>query len=326
MFAKAIIFILAALGTLANPAVTANAQDYPNKVVRLVVPYPASGTPDQLARQVANRLTQSWGQPVVVENRPGAGTIIGAELVARSAPDGYTILFTTDPTMTVNVFLYQKLPYDPDKDFIPVSQLLEWHMVMMASPSLPANNLQELVAYAKANPGKLSYASYGKGSQAHLAAELLKATAGLDITHVPYKGMADALPATLRGDVQFTFGSAITARPLLEAGRLKVLGIGGTKRSSLMLNVPTFAEQGFTTVEAPVWLGIFVAAGTPVSIVERIRRDFVALFNEPEFKQREATDRGYAVVGSSPAEFAAYIKKDRESRGRAVRLAGIRPE
>jgi tripartite-type tricarboxylate transporter receptor subunit TctC len=314
-----------ALVTLAmtNQAV---AQEFPNKVVRIVMPYPAGGVPDIMARQFAQRLTTTWGQSVIVENKPGAGTIVGTQFVARSAPDGHTILFTTDPTMTVNKFLYKNLPYDPDKDFIPVTQLLEFHQVLMAHPSVPASSLRELIVYAKANPGKLSYASYGVGSQAHIAGELLKNAAAVDITHVPYKGFGDAGPAMLRGEVSFTFGAATTAGPLMAAGRIKGLAIGGDKRSPVLPDVPTFAELGYPEVVAPVWFGVFVPAGTPAHVVDRINRDFVAIINDPEYRKKEVLGRGYEPIGSSPTEFAAYIRKDREMRGRAAKLAGIVPE
>lgn len=306
---------------LAAPALA----QWPARPVRIVVAYPAGGGIDVLARQLAERLGPMWGQPVVVENRPGGSTIPATELVAKSPPDGHTILLTTDATFSINPHLFAKLPYS-DKDFIAVTQLILLQQLLLAHPSLPANDLKELIALARERPGTLNYGSYGSGSQPHLAAEILKSKAGVDIVHIPYKGIPFAVPAAIAGEVQLTFSGIASSRPHVEAGRLKALAIGGDKRSSLMPNVLTFAEQGFPEVETHAWFGLFVPAGTPRAAVDRIHRDTAAILRDPAFREKEVVQKGYELVASSPEEFAVYLVRDREARGRAVKISGARAE
>lgn len=315
--------VLFALLTLifATPALA----QWPARPVRIVVAYPAGGGIDVLARQLAERLGPMWGQPVVVENRSGGSTIPATELVAKSPPDGHTILLTTDATFSINPHLFAKLPYS-DKDFVAVTQLIVLQQLLLAHPSLPANDLKGLIALARERPGTLNYGSYGSGSQPHLAAEILKSKSGVDIVHIPYKGIPFAVPAAIAGEVQLTFSGIASSRPHVEAGRLKALAIGGDKRSPLMPSVPTFAEQGFPEVETHAWFGMFVPAGTPRAAVDRIHRDTAAILRDPAFREKEVVQKGYELVASSPEEFAAYLVRDREARGRAVKLSGAKAE
>ena len=311
------------LAAAATPA--ALAQGYPSKPVRSVVAYPPGGGIDVLARQLAERLAPQWNQPVVVENRPGATTNLAAELVAKSAPDGHTILLTSDSTFSINPHLFAKLPF-AERDFIPVTQLVLLQQVMLANPSLGVGNVAELVALARARPGTLNYGSYGAGSQPHLAAEMLNHKAGIGLVHVPYKGLSFTIPATIAGEVQLTFAGIASSRAPVEAGRLKALAIGGAKRSPLMPDVPTFTEQGFPEVETHAWFGLFVPSGTPRAAVERIHRDVTTILNDPAFLEKEIVQRGYDLVASSPEAFAAYIVRDRAARGEAVKISGAKLE
>jgi tripartite-type tricarboxylate transporter receptor subunit TctC len=246
--------------------------------------------------------------------------------VAKSTADGHTILLTTDATFSINPHLYARLPFDPQRDFMPVTMLVLLQQLLVANPSLPANTLAELIRLAKEQPGKINYASYGSGSQPHLSGEMLKYKAGIDLVHVPYKGISLAVPAVMAGEVQLTFAGIATSLPQLKAGRIKALAIGGPKRSPLLPEVPTFAELGYPEVETHAWFGLFLPTGSPAEAVERIYRDTKKILDEPEFRQKQLIEKGYDVVGSSPAEFAAYIRKDSESRGRAVKISGAKAE
>jgi len=304
----------------------AHAQAWPAKPVRIVVAYPPGGGIDVMARQLADKLAPAWGQPVVVENRPGANTIVATDAVAKSAPDGHTVLMTTDATFSINPHLYAKLPFDTQRDFVPVTMLVLLHQLLVAHPSLPANSLAELIALAKAKPGAINYASYGSGSQPHLAGEMLKNKAGIDLVHVPYKGISLAVPAVMAGEVQLTFAGIATSTPPLRSGRIKAIAIGGPTRSPLYPQVPTFAELGYPEVETHAWFGLFLPAGSPKEAVSRIYLDVKRILDEPDFRQKQLIDKGYDVVGSSPDEFAAYIKRDSENRARAVKISGAKAE
>ena len=304
----------------------AHAQSWPTKPVRIVVAYPPGGGIDVMARQIAEKVTPAWGQPVVVENKPGANTILATDAVAKSAADGHTILMTTDATFSINPHLYSKLPFDTQRDFIPVTMLVLLQQLLVAHPALPASTLQDLIKLAKAKPGSINYASYGSGSQPHLSGEMLKNKAGIDLVHVPYKGISLAVPAVMAGEVQLTFAGIATSMPQLKAGRIKPIAIGGPKRSPLLPEVPTFTELGFPEVETHAWFGFFLPAGAPKEAVSRIHLDVKRVLEEPEFRQKQLIDKGYDVVGSSPDDFAAYIRKDSESRGRAVKISGAKAE
>jgi tripartite-type tricarboxylate transporter receptor subunit TctC len=302
------------------------AQGWPSKPVRMVVAYPPGGGIDVLARQLAEKLTPGWGQPVIVENKPGASTILAADLVAKSPADGHTLLLSTDATFSINPHLYAKLPFDTQRDFIPVTMLVLLQQLLVANPSLPANTLPELIRLAKEKPGTINYASYGSGSQPHLSGEMLKYKAGIDLVHVPYKGISLAVPAVMAGEVQLTFAGIATSMPQLKAGRIKAIAIGGTQRSPLLPQVPTFAELGFPEVETHAWFGLFLPAGSPREAVERIYRDTKKILEEPEFRQKQLVEKGYEVVASSPQEFAAYIRTDSANRARAVKISGAKAE
>lgn len=318
--------ILSSLFLLFFCAAGAGAQGWPAKPVRILVAYPPGGGIDVMARQIAEKLSPAWGQPVVVENKPGANTILAADSAAKSPPDGTTILMTTDATFSINPHLYARLPYDARRDFIPVTMLVLLQQLLVANPQLPVNTLAELIAYAKQNPGKVNYASYGSGSQPHLSGEMLKYKAGIDLVHVPYKGISLAVPAVIAGEVQLTFAGIATSMGPLKAGRIKALAIGGRSRSPLLPEVPTFAELGYPEVETHAWFGFFLPAGSPQQALERIYQDTKKILAEPEFRDRQLVAKGYEVVGSAPAEFAAYLTKDSESRARAVKISGAKAE
>ena len=315
------LHVVAALLPLA-----AAAQGWPTKPVRFVVAYPPGGGIDVLGRQLAEKLTPAWGQPVLVENRPGANTIVATDAVAKSGADGHTVLLTTDATFSINPHLYAKLPYDAQRDFAPVTMLVLLHQLLVAHPSLQANTLEELIKLAKAKPGTINYASYGSGSQPHLAGEMLKNKAGIDLVHVPYKGISLAVPAVIAGEVQLTFAGIATSMPQLKSGRIKALATGGAARSPLLPQVPTFAELGYPEVETHAWFGLFLPAGSPREAVARIHQDTKRILDEPDFRQKQLVDKGYEVVASAPEDFVIYLKNDSASRQRAVRISGAKAE
>jgi tripartite-type tricarboxylate transporter receptor subunit TctC len=304
----------------------AHAQGWPARSVRIVVAYPPGGGIDILARQIADKLAPQWAQPVVVENKPGANTILAADAVAKSAADGHTILMTTDATFSINPHLYARLPYDAQRDFMPVTMLVLLQQLLVAHPSLPANSLSELIVLAKAHPGTINYASYGSGSQPHLSGEMLKHKAGIDLVHVPYKGISLAVPAVMAGEVQLTFAGIASSMGPLKSGRIKPIAIGGAQRSPLLPEVPTFAELGYPEVETHAWFGLFLPAGSPKEAAARIYRDTKKILDEPEFRQKQLVEKGYEVVGMSPDEFIGYLKKDSETRARAVKISGAKAE
>ncbi len=328
-FVAAVLMTCAALSATpaqAQASSPGSGQAYPNKTIRIVVPYPAGGGIDLIARAIGNQLTQRWGQPVVIENKPGAGTIVAADSVAKSSPDGYTLMLTTDSTISVNPHLYAKLPYDPVKDFAPVTQLVLLNQLLLANPAVPASNLKELIAYAKANPGKLNYASYGSGSQPHLAMEMLKSQSGIEVVHVPYKGIPQAVPAAIAGEVQLTFSGAASSMAHIKGGRLKAIAIGGKTRLGLMPEVPTFTEGGFPDVPANAWFGIFTPAGTPRDVILKLNAEITKMLKEPEFNQKEVLAKGYDLVASTPEEFAAFLVTDSQRNARAVKISGAKAE
>jgi tripartite-type tricarboxylate transporter receptor subunit TctC len=236
------------------------------------------------------------------------------------------VLFTTDATFSINPHLYAKLPFDTQRDFIPVTMLVLLQQLLVAHPSVQANSLRELIDLAKKNPGKINYASYGSGSQPHLSGEMLKYKAGIDLVHVPYKGISLAVPAVMAGEVQLTFSGIASSLAPLKSGRIKAFAIGGPQRSPIWPDLPTFAELGYPEVETHAWFGLFLPAGSPRDAVTRIYQDTKKILDEPEFRQKQLIDRGYEVVGNSPDEFSSYIRKDRESRGRAVKISGAKAE
>jgi tripartite-type tricarboxylate transporter receptor subunit TctC len=251
---------------------------------------------------------------------------VATDAVSKAAPDGHTILMTTDATFSINPHLYKKLPYDAQRDFIPVTMLVLLQQMLVAHPSLPASTLSELIALARQKPGTINYASYGSGSQPHLAGEMLKHKAGIDLVHVPYKGISLAVPAVMAGEVQLTFSGIATGMGPVKAGRIKAIAIGGKSRSPLLPQVPTFTELGYPEVETHAWFGFFLPAGSPKEAVSRIHQDVSKIIADPEFRQKALIDRGYEPIGSSPEDFRDFMKTDRDRRGEAVRISGAKAE
>ncbi len=311
-----------ALGLVAN----ATAQQFPERVVKIVVPFPPGGGIDVLIRVIAAELTAKWGQPVIIENRAGAGGNIGAEIVAKSAPDGYTLLASVNQTFEANRYLFKALPFDPERSFVPVTLMAQSDHFLLAHPSLAAKDVRELVALAKRQPGKLNYGSFGIGGQPHLIYETLNKKEGLDLLHVPYKGIVPLLTAVTAGEVHLATGSAGVAGELLKAGRLKALAIAGKRRAAQFPDVPTTAEAGYPELIGSIWYGLFTPAGTPAAIVEKIGDDVRALLKTPAFAEKHVVSKGFDVVASSSKEFSAAISEGAARVGEMIRAAGIKPE
>jgi tripartite-type tricarboxylate transporter receptor subunit TctC len=313
----ALALTVAALGLHANDA---RAQTFPNKPLRLIVPFAAGGAVDVLARLLGNKLTDAIGQPVLVENRPGVGGNLGADAVAKSPPDGYTILQTPNG-MAITPALYRTLPFDAVKDFAPVTQLVASTLILVASPQLPVTTTRELIALAKAKPGALNYGSSGVGNPLHLTMEMFKNAAGIDILAVPYRGDAQINAALIAGEVQVAVVPLATARPLVEGGQLRALGVTGARRAAALPNVPTIAEtiSGF---ESSSWQGWFVAAKTPRETVEFIQRETAKVLALPDVRER-LKDMVYDPVGSTPAEFETYFRAEVQKFAKVVEAAHI---
>ena len=303
----------------------AMAQTWPAKPVRIVVPMPPGSGSDLVARAMGQRLSMQWGQPVVVDNRAGGNTLIGGEAVARAAPDGYSLLFGIDLGFTVAPHL-QKMPYDPVKDFAPVTLLATFASVMVAHPSLPAADIRELIALAKAHPGKFAYGTLGTGSGSHLLTEMLNHRAGVSLLHVPYKGAPQLTAAILGAEVQLAWSGVFSMLPHIKSGKLRALAYGGNRRSALLPEVPTFVELGMPDVEYSVWYGLLAPAGTPRTIIERIHADVSKLIAEPAFRDKELLSRAYEPSGLGPEEFAALIRRELDSRGLMVKLSGAKAD
>ncbi|MET0209077.1 MAG: tripartite tricarboxylate transporter substrate binding protein [Burkholderiaceae bacterium] len=284
-------------------------QAYPAKPIRLVAPSTPGDAPDVIARLVADKLTLALGQPVVVENRPGAGGVVGSEAVAKSAPDGYTLIMGNAGSHGINAAVYSKLPYDIQRDFVPVSQVAIAPNVMVINPDVPAKTVAEFIAYAKSQPGKLSYASGGNGSSAHMSMELFKAMAGVDLQHVPYKGSSPALTDLAGGQVAVFIGNMPPTVPLIKAGKLRPLAVTTTKRSALMPELPTIAEAGLPGYETVAWFGVFAPAGTPPDIVNKLSIEIGKIARSPEMRERLVA-MGAEPVGGTPDEFKAVVDRD----------------
>src|SRR5450631_680476 len=301
----------------------AAAQAYPSKPIRLVVPFPAGGSLDVVARAIAQKLTEAWGQPVVIDNRPGAGGNIGADLVAKSAPDGYTILEGALSTHAVNVSLYSKMPYDPIKDFAPITLVAVTPNVLVLNASYPVNSVPELLAYARANPGKLSFGSGSNGSAGHLAGELFKTEAGVDMVHIPYKGGAPALQALLAGDTQLMFDNLANSEAQLKAGKLKALAVTTAKRSSLAPQLPTLSETGLPGFDIYTWWGLMAPAGTPKEIVAKWNAEVTRILASAEMKAF-FSQQGAEPAADSPEQFAALIKSEIAKYAKIVKQSGAK--
>jgi tripartite-type tricarboxylate transporter receptor subunit TctC len=312
-----------AVAVAAAAASAALAQTYPAKPVRVIVTFPPGGTPDIYGRVMAAELQKIWNQSVVVENRTGAGGTIGTDYVAKAVPDGYTLLFAADASITIAPHLYSKLPYDPVRDFAPIVNVTAGPFVLMANPAFPPNNVKELIALVHAQPGKISYASSGAGGQQHLAMESIRTLAGnMDMIHVPYKGFGQGIADVLANQVPLIFGGITASIQLTRSGKLKALGVTGPKRAKALPDVPAIAETlpGF---DITAWYGFMAPAGTPRDIVKKIHDDSVTVIRRPDFLERLDKD-GIEPVANTPEEFAAEIKNDLERWGKIVKAAGAK--
>jgi tripartite-type tricarboxylate transporter receptor subunit TctC len=315
--------ILVALALLAAAVPAAWAQGYPTKPVRVIVTFPPGGTPDIYGRIMSAELSKAWSQSVVVENRAGAGGTIGTDFVAKSAPDGYTLLFAADASITIAPNLYSKLPYDPVRDLAPIVNVTAGPFVLMANPAFPPNNVKELIALVRAQPGKISYASSGAGGQQHLAMESIRSMAGnMDMIHVPYKGFGQGIADVLANQVPLIFGGITASIQLTRSGKLKALGVTGPKRAKALPGVPAISETlpGF---DITAWYGFMAPAGTPREIVRKVHDDSVAVIRRPDFLERLDKD-GIDPVANTPEEFAAQIKTDLARWGKIVQAAGAK--
>jgi tripartite-type tricarboxylate transporter receptor subunit TctC len=301
----------------------AAAQDYPNRPVRLVVPFPPGGINDIVGRVIAQHLGDRLGKQVIVENRGGAGGVVGSEFVANAPKDGHTLLIVSLAS-AVNPWLYT-LPYDPAKSFVPVAMLVAAPNVVTVNPGLPVNSIKELVALAKAKPGELQYASSGVGTFLHLAGELFKITADVDILHIPFRGAGPALIDVVGGHTKVAFGSVTSSAVHIRAGKLRALGVGSMKRNAALPDVPTVAEAGLPGYEASNWIGLVATAGTPEPIVARLHKDISEILNSPEVQKLFASE-GADIVHMSTAQFGAYMASETDKWGRVVKQAGIKAQ
>ncbi len=299
------------------------AQGYPAKPIRFIVPFAPGGGVDLIARTIGQKLGETWGQSVVVDNRSGGGGNIGTDMVAKAPPDGYTLLMGYVGNLAINPFLFRKLPYDPLKDFAPITIAATAPNVLVAYPSLPANSVKELLVLAKSKPGALNYASAGNGTVGHLVAELFKTETGTQITHIPYKGNGPALTDVLAGQVQLMFAAPGAVIQHVRSGKLKALAVASPKREPGMSEVATFAEAGYPTIEASGWYGVLTAAGTPRQIIDKLNQEIVRTMQLPDVKERLAM-HGYAAVTSTPQQFRELIRSDLVKWEKVVKASGAR--
>jgi tripartite-type tricarboxylate transporter receptor subunit TctC len=316
--------VLCAAAIALGAAVPAPAQSYPAKTVRIVVPFGAGGPADIYARFLGQRLQESLGQPFVVENRPGAGSIIGTEVVAKSPPDGYTLLVMSN-THTVNETLVPKKPFALMKDFVPVAPINYSDLLLVVHPSLPSKSVKELVALAKSKPRGLNYASSGTGTPYHMAGELFKALAGVDITHVPHKGSGEARTSVMSGQVEMMLDAITTMAPVARSGRVRALGSSGLKRSTVTPDVPTIAEGGVKGYESTIWIGIMAPAGTPRAIADRLNGEVTKITGRPELK-KSWNEQGAEPMTMSVAEFEKYLHADIAKWAKVVKLSGAKAD
>ena len=301
------------------------AQAYPSKPVRVIVTFPPGGTPDIYGRIMSVELSRLWNQPVLVENRVGAAGTIGTDYVAKAPPDGYTLLFGADAPLTLAPSLYTKLPYDPLKDFTPIVNVTAGPFVLLAHPSFPPSNLREFIELARAQPGRIPYASSGQGTQQHLSMETVRALTGINVLHVPYKGFGAALADVLANQVPLVFGGITASISLLRGGKVKAIAVTSLNRAKALPDVPSFAESGLPGFDIQAWYGFVGPAGLPRDVVRRIHADSVAILQRPDFLERLERD-GIEPVANTPEAFAAQIKADIERWRPIVKAAGIKPE
>jgi tripartite-type tricarboxylate transporter receptor subunit TctC len=322
-FGRAAAFALFGLA-LIFPLGPSLADDYPSRPVRLIVPFAAGGPADVYARVIGQYLSESLKQPFVVEDRPGAGSIVGTDTAAKSTPDGYTLLVMSN-THTANESLFAHKPFDLMRDFVPIAPINYSDLVMVVHPSVPANNLKEFIALAKSKPGGLNYASSGPGTPYHLAGELFKAMSGTDILHVPYKGSSGARNDILGGQVQMMFDAITTMAPNVRAGQVRALGTTGLKRSKVLPEVPTIAEAGVPGYEATIWLGVMAPKGTPQAVVDKLNAEIIKAVSRPDVTKMWA-EQGAEPMVMTPAQFDAYLRKDIEKWANVVKISGAKVE
>lgn len=320
-FVGALLLCVAAFGAQAQ-----SASAWPTRPVRVIVPYAVGGATDIMARTVSQKLGEILGQPVLIENRTGANTAIGADLVARAPADGYTLMFTNDATFVINPILFGSLSYNMARDFVPVATVAYLNLALMVAADHPARTFNDFVAWAKARSGTLSYGSYGVGSQAHLMGEAFKKSTGTDIVHVPYKGAAPAMADVVGGQVAFTFPSIATMQAFLKSGKVRALAISGDRRSALLPEVPTFSELGYKDIDIGAWYGFFAPAGTPREVVARLNAAVATLLSNREFVEQGLIAQGMVPMNLSPEQMAAHMRSETERMTRIVRISGAKVE
>jgi len=309
---------------LAFAASVACAQNYPGKSVRVVVPFPAGGSTDIVGRTIAQKLSELWGQPVVVDNRPGGGTTIGTEIVAKAPPDGHTLLVMPAP-FTINPSLLPNLPYDALNDFAPITLINTTPLVLVVNPGVPVKSVRELIALAKARPGKLNFGSSTIGGSNHLAGELFNAMAGVKMVHIPYKGNAPALTDLVGGHVDLIFNGMTSALPLIKSGKLRALAVTSLQRSNASPDLPTMDEAGLKGFEAVAWNGLGAPARTPRDVIVKINADVIRILNSPELRERLKAE-GSDPVGNTPEQYAAFLRDEIAKWAKVIKFAGVKPE
>jgi tripartite-type tricarboxylate transporter receptor subunit TctC len=317
---------LAATLVLAGLApIAVQAQSFPSKPIRIVVPFPPGGSTDLLARRIGEKLAAAWGQPVVIENRAGAGGTVGADYVAKSAPDGYTLLMGVTGSNAISAALYPKLPYDVVKDFAPVSMVVSSPLVVAVNPTVKAGNLKELVALAKVRPGSLSYGSAGNGTSMHLTGEMFKLATQTSMVHIPYRGSAGMLTDLMAGQIEVTFGDLLVLMPQIEAGKVKALAVTSKKRHPMLPNVPSVAESGYPEFEALSWQGLFAPAGTPADVMTKLSTEINKALKAPEIQDYFGS-RGFIIEGTTPAVFKGFIESEVTKWTAIVKASGAKPD
>jgi tripartite-type tricarboxylate transporter receptor subunit TctC len=321
MFWRVIVAVLLTTGLFSQQAALAQ---YPTKPVHIVVPYPAGGAVDAFARVLTQQLSEMWGQQVVVDNRPGASTMIGAEQVAKSPPDGYTLLLTAELTLVIVPHLYEKIPYDPLRDFAPVVALVSATQALVANPSLPVKTVKDLVALAKAKPGQLTFGSFGNGSTGHLNMEVLQAMTGARFNHIPYNGAGPAMNDVIGGHIDFMLAALSIVKGNVQAGKLHMIGVGSNHRSSEFPDVPTLSESGAPGFEAKSWFGLVAPAGTPPDVIKKINRDVTRVISDRAFAEKYLAAQGLESITDTPEQFAAFVRAETVRWGKIVKDADVK--
>lgn len=321
MFWRVIVAALLTTGLFSQQAALAQ---YPTKPVHIVVPYPAGGAVDAFARVLTQQLSEMWGQQVVVDNRPGASTMIGADQVAKSPPDGYTLLLTAELTLVIVPHLYEKIPYDPLRDFAPVVALVSATQALVANPSLPVKTVKDLVALAKAKPGQLTFGSFGNGSTGHLNMEVLQAMTGARFNHIPYNGAGPAMNDVIGGHIDFMLAALSIVKGNVQAGKLHMIGVGSNHRSSEFPDVPTISESGAPGFEAKSWFGLVAPAGTPPDVIRKINQDVTKVISDRAFAEKFLAAQGLEPITGTPEQFAVLVRAETVRWGKVVKDADIK--